>query len=256
MAQTDAKRLVREPMYQQMNEILRQLLRSGEFAEGDQFLTERQIAERFQVSRPTANKVLGAMVSEGLLEFRKGVGTFVCPPRLNFDVQTLISFTEKAKEAGRKPSTRVLQFERITASAAEPEVAEKLQIGSDEALFAITRLRLADGIPVILEKRWVPTSVFPGLNRQELRGSFYELCRNRYGLRVSESDQIIRAVSLRIKEAKILQTPSGSPAFLVSAVGYSVNKATWWEKTLYRGDSYEFHRARSSPGRLIQLITK
>ena len=98
------------------------------------------------------------MVSEGLLEFRKGVGTFVCPPRLNCDVQTLISFTEKAKEAGRKPSTRVLQFERITASAAEPEVAEKLQIGSDEALFAITRLRLADGIPVIMEKRWVPTS--------------------------------------------------------------------------------------------------
>jgi len=256
MAQTDAKRLVREPMYQQMNDILRQFLRSGEFAEGDQFLTERQIAERFQVSRPTANKVLGGMVSEGLLEFRKGVGTFVCPPRLNFDVQVLISFTEKAKEAGRKPSTRVLQFDRIIASAAEPEVAEKLQIESNEALCAITRLRLADGMPVILEKRWVPIIVFPGLTRQELRGSFYELCRKRYGLHVSESDQTIRAVCLRSNEARLLETHNGSPAFLVSAVGYSGTRATWWEKTLYRGDSYEFYRTRSSPGRLIQLETR
>ena len=96
---------------------------------------------------------------------------------------------------------------------------------------------MADGVPVILERRWVPVDDFPGLTRQQLRGSFYELCRRRYGLRVSESDQTIRAVSLRGKDAKTLKTPGGSPAFLVSAVGYSGERAAWWEKTLYRGDS-------------------
>jgi DNA-binding GntR family transcriptional regulator len=55
------------------------------------------------------------------------------------------------------------------------------------------------------------------------------------------------------KEAKALQARIGSPAFLVSAVGYSGPNAAWWEKTLYRGDAYEFHRAKSSPGRLIQV---
>ena len=113
MKLTDAKRLVREPMYQQMNEIMRALLKTGEFSEGDRFLTERQIAERFQVSRPTANKVLAGMVSEGLLEFKKGVGTFVCPPPLNYDIQTLISFTQKVIDAGKTPATRVLEFKRI-----------------------------------------------------------------------------------------------------------------------------------------------
>jgi DNA-binding GntR family transcriptional regulator len=66
MMLTDAKRLVREPMYQQINEILRALLKCGEFAAGSRFLTERQIAERFQVSRPTANKVLAGKVSAHL----------------------------------------------------------------------------------------------------------------------------------------------------------------------------------------------
>ena len=240
-------------MYQQMNEILRELLRGDEFAEGDKFLTERQIAERFQVSRPTANKVLGGMVSEGLLEFRRGIGTFVCQSRLDYDIQKLVSFTQKVKEAGKRPSTRVLQFARVGAAEAGAEIAAKLQVESRQELFAITRLRLADDVPVILEKRWIRTDVFHGLSRQELRGSFYDLCREKYGLKIAESDQTIRAVRLLGRDAKLLQIRSGSPAFLVSATGFSGDRATWWERTLYRGDVYEFHRARSSPGRLIQL---
>jgi GntR family transcriptional regulator len=191
------------------------------------------------------------MVSEGLLEFRKGVGTFVSAPRLNYDIQSLVSFTEKAKEAGKTPATRVLEFRRIKASEVEAEIAQRLQVDRSRELFAIARLRLADGVPVILEWRWVPADIFPGLNRQELRGSFYALCRDKYGLRIEESDQTIRAVKLRGHEAKVLEADKGAPAFLVSAAGYSGATAAWWEKTLYRGDMYEFHRARSSPGRLI-----
>jgi len=250
MTLSDAKRLVREPMYQQMYEILRVLLKTGEFAEGHRFLTERQIAERFKVSRPTANKVLAGMVSEGLLEFRKGVGTFVCPQPLDYDIQTLVCFTQKVKDAGKTPSTRVLEFKRIKASEAGTELAAKLQVWNQE-LFAITRLRLADRVPVILERRWVATDIFAGLTRQELQGSFYALCQDKYGLRIAESDQTIRAVKLTGEDSKLLESRSGSPGFLVSAVGYSGPKAAWWEKTLYRGDMYEFHRARSSPGRLI-----
>jgi GntR family transcriptional regulator len=175
----------------------------------------------------------------------------VCPPRLNYDVQSLVSFTEKVKGAGKTPGTRVLRFEQIRASEEESDIAAKLQVDRDCELYAITRLRLADNIPVILERRWVPISVFPGLTQKDLRGSFYTLCRQKYGLRIAESDQTIRAVKVMGKEAKALETRSGSPAFLVSAVGYSGPMPTWWEKTLYRGDAYEFYRARSSPGRLI-----
>ncbi len=253
MTMTDAKKLVREPMYQQMNEILRVLLKTGEFAEGDRFLTERQIADRFQVSRPTANKVLAGMVSEGLLEFKKGVGTFVCPPPLDYDIQTLVSFTQKVIDAGKKPVTQVLEFKRIRSSEVEAEIAAKLQVWNQE-LFAITRLRLADRVPVILERRWVSAEIFPGLTRKDMQGSFYALCRERYGLKISESDQTIRAVALKALDAKTLRVRTGSPALLVSAVGYSGQSAAWWEKTLYRGDAYEFHRARSSPERLIQPL--
>ena len=70
-------RLVKTPIYQQLSQQLRDLIRQGEFKANDQFLTERQISDRFGVSRATANKALSNLVSEGILEFKKGIGTFI-----------------------------------------------------------------------------------------------------------------------------------------------------------------------------------
>ena len=97
--------IVREPIYQQLCRILRDLARSGEFTAGEKFLTEREIASRFNVSRATANKALSSLVSEGALEFRKGMGTYVRPGLIGYDLRALVSFTKKAKAAGKKPST-------------------------------------------------------------------------------------------------------------------------------------------------------
>jgi DNA-binding GntR family transcriptional regulator len=56
--------------HQHLIEELRALIRGGDFVPGAQFLTERDIAERFKTSRPTANKALSSLVSQGLLEKR------------------------------------------------------------------------------------------------------------------------------------------------------------------------------------------
>jgi DNA-binding GntR family transcriptional regulator len=240
-------------MYQKLQELLREAIHSGEFAESEQFLTERQVVERYQVSRPTANKVLSGMVAEGLLEFRKGVGTFVRRPPLDYDVRTLISFTQKALDAGRHPSTQVLNFDKVAVTEVEVEIASHLGAKAGETLVAIGRLRLADGVPVILERRWLPAALFPGLNRSDLRGSIYELIAEKYQLEITESDQTIRAIGIRGADAKLLQVPPGSAGFLVSAAGYARDRAVWWERTLYRGDSYEFHNHRAAPGRLISI---
>ena len=65
-----ARRLVRNPVYRRVQSALRELVRNGEFAGGEQFLTERQVSQRFGVSRPTANKALAALAAEGVVEFR------------------------------------------------------------------------------------------------------------------------------------------------------------------------------------------
>ena len=247
-----AKPLVREPLYQQLHEVLRELLRSGDFAYGDRFLTERQISERFGVSRPTANKVLAGLVSEGVLEFRKGIGTFARGAILEYDLQSLVSFTRKAQLAGKRPSTKVLVFQKVLAVSLPPDVLAALQLADNDPVFYMERLRLADGAPVIYERRWVPAGLCPSLTRRDLRGSIYTFWTECFGLVIAGADQLIRAINIRAPGSALLGVRSGTAGFLLIATGCLADgRPLWSEKTTYRGDVYEFHHQRPASGRLV-----
>ena len=156
--------LVRSPVYQQLNQRLRAAL-AADYRSGDQFLTERQVAEKFQVSRATANKSLASLVSEGFLEFRKGLGTFVRRDVIDYDVRSLVSFTEKARAAGKKPSTELLTFGKLKASEADESVRTALDVEGDSLVWEMERVRLADSVPVILEHRYVVHRHCPKLTK-------------------------------------------------------------------------------------------
>ena len=233
--------LVKQPLYQQLNEALRGVLGAGEFKTGSRFLTEREVSERFEVSRATANKALSNLVSEGILEFKKGVGTFVRGGVLDYDLRSLVSFTGKAAAAGKRPTTRVLAFDRVPASRVSARIAAALRARPADELYSVERLRLADGIPVILERRFVVADLCPGLRRQDFAGSLYALWTGRFRLEIAGADQTIRAAALRGREAGLLRVSSGAAGLVVQSVGrLREDRPLWWERTLYRGDAYAF----------------
>ncbi len=227
-------------MYQQVNQELRRLMR--QYAAGDRFLTEREVSARFAVSRATSNKALSTLVAEGLLEFRKGVGTFVRGETLDVDLRSLVSFSDRARAAGKTPSTRVLRLESLPGP-----------------LLRMERLRLIDGRPVILERRDVMSSHCPDLAQRDLTGSLYALWTETYGLKLEGADQAIRAVAIESADARTLEVPPGSAGLLVTATGHIEGGAPLWtERTLYRGDAYEFRNrlgglraARPAVGNLL-----
>jgi len=232
--------LIKDPIYFQATERLRQLLREGGYVPGSQFLTERQVAERFGISRATANKALASLVSEGTLEFRKGIGTFVrfTVPHLDYDLRALVSFTQKAEAAGKVPSTQVLRLEQVPADAA---LATLLHVPEQTLLWAMDRLRLADARPVILERRHLLAAPCPSLTESQVSGSLYALLTETLGLEVIGADETIQAVNLIGEDARLLGVVEGAAGLLVTATALLVDGTPLWhEKTLYRGDSYAF----------------
>lgn len=246
--------IVREPIYQQLNQALRDLIRGRDFKAGDQFLTERQICERFGVSRATANKALSSLVAEGLLEFRKGVGTFVREAGIDYDLRALIGFSEKARAAGKQPVTEPLHLELLAAKDTLDPIIDKLKVGPDEPVYYVERLRFADGVPVILEHRYIVARHCRGLTHADLAGSLYQTWDTKYGLSLGWADQTIRAVSIGGAEARLLRAPSGTAGFLVMSTGYLASgEPLWWEHSLFRGDAYEFHN-RMGPARAARPV--
>jgi GntR family transcriptional regulator len=227
--------------HQQLIAKLRKLLRSRQHVPGSQFLTEREIAERFQTSRPTANKALSSLVSEGLLEFRQGAGTFVRESVLDYDLQRLVSFTDKARAAGKEPGTQVIAFQKLTAAEAPQEVLQALKLTAHEPLLYIERVRLADEQPVIYERRHVVARHCPGMTKTDAKGSLYAFWTTKCKLTLSGAEESIRAVNATKAQAAQLGIPANTACLLVIATGFLEGGAPLWhEETLYRSDVYEF----------------
>jgi GntR family transcriptional regulator len=213
------------------------------------------------VSRATANKALSNLVAEGILEFRKGVGTFVRGGVLDYDLRSLVSFTEKTRAAGKRPATEVLRLEVLLAKDAEVDLGPRLRVRPDEVVYYMERLRQADGEPLILEHRYVVCKYCPDLSEDELAGSLYALWTEKYKLEIVGAEQTIRAMSIRGGEAKHLNVRKGAAGFLVLSTGYlSGGVPLWWEQTVFRGDAYEFHNrlgpiqtARPAAGTLMDV---
>lgn len=221
--------LNRTPLYLQIVDVLRTELTDGRHPAGARFPSERELADRFSVSRTTANKILSVLVSEGRLQHRKGLGAFVSSPQLAHDISTLLSFTEKARRSGMTPETRILAF--------QPEHHPDLG-----ACLYMLRHRFADGQPVILEKRWVREPFGSRLTREMATGSLYEAFSRNLGLSVDHAEQLVRAVTPVAEERRLLGIRSGTACLRVKGRGFLADGSLLWvEDTLFRGDLFAFH---------------
>lgn len=215
-------------------------------------MSEREISEKFQVSRATANKVLSGLVSEGLLEFRKGVGTFVHENYGEKGLDGLRSFTNNVREAGRVPRSKVLTFRSLPASQAPEPIRTELKVNGNSLLFEYRRLRYADDTPMILEHRFIVAGYCQDLKESDLEGSLFALFADRYDLHISGSDEVIQAVVIKPQDAKLLKVDGTGAGFLVKSVGVLENGAPLWvEEALHRPDGFEF-RCRATPTRPVQ----
>lgn len=160
---------------------------------------------------------------------------------LDYNLKALVSFTDKAIAAGKQPRTEVIEFATVPVTDVLDDVPAILEVSPEDSLYYIERLRLADNLPVILERRYVVAKYCPGLTRAEVSGSLYAAWVNRFHLQIEWADESLRAVNLRGSDARVLKVRDGAAGMLVSSVGYLAGQQPLWsERTLYRGDAYEF----------------
>ncbi len=193
------------------------MLAQGVLRPGSRLGTEREMAEQFSVSRSTLRSALVPLNQAGLLERRTGRngGTFVRADVVERNAAELASLPARLRSGGHTSDTRVLAADRRPASAVE---STALQIDPGAEIFAIRRIRLADGVPLSVDFSCFPAGRAPDLLEQPLGGSLYELLSVRYDLVPTTSTESIEVVSASPREADWLAIPHRRPLLAITRV--------------------------------------
>ncbi len=138
-------------LYVQIASVLQRAIEAGDFAPGERVPGENALMARYDVARETARKALGELSKAGLIDRRRGSGTYVreerClerkPRRYRRQKQSGELATD-ALAAGRDPKVQAVSM-RVAATS---NVAERLGLEPGSAVMKTEYRFLADGKPI------------------------------------------------------------------------------------------------------------
>jgi GntR family transcriptional regulator len=199
--------------------------------------SETELIEQFEVSRITVRQALEMLVNDGLIFRRRGRGTFVAVPKIEQGLNRIVSFTEDMRRRGLHPGTEILA---AGLEAADPEVAEKLEVQEDEELVHIERLRLADAEPLSIEISHLVHRYCPGvLDHDYAEVPLREQLASTYNIALVRAEQVIRAIAAPKEIADKLLVAAGAPLFYIERISYSQQDIpVEFLQLYYRGDRY------------------
>lgn len=229
------------PLYAQLQLQIRRLIEEGAIACGDRVPSERQIAEWAMINRLTVRQALAALVNEGVLTRKRGLGTFVAQSKLEHGLVKLTSFTEDMHQRGMTPTSTVLSLKAIVA---EPRVSLALELAHGEDVIVLERLRLADGRPMALEVSHLPCRRFPGFltaGYNLAHHSLYDTLRRHYHAEFARAVEALEARSAVGREAELLGIMSGDPILVRERTTYDPTGVPLEHvRSLSRADRYRF----------------
>lgn len=229
-----------KPLYEQIHDYLLQGIQSGEFKPGERIPSERELAERFNVSRLTANKAVKVLERAGFVYTQVGKGTFLHLEMHQQQLEHLTGFTDDMRSRGFSASSWVLSAEMI---GAPDDIARILNVLPGARLVRLCRVRLADDQPVAVETAHIVAAICPNLLEQHdfSRESLYLVLRRDYNVKLSYAEQTIESRLATKDETAALHIKAGAPILHMTRVAYlTTRQPVEYVQSAYRADRYKF----------------
>jgi GntR family transcriptional regulator len=224
-----------KPLYFQLKEIFHDKIESEELKEGDMIPSENELQQIYGVSRATVRKAIELLVYEGLMDKKKGKGTFVKRRQIEEQLPVLKSFTEEM--SGRDAYKKVISVAYTTAPSG---ISTRLKLPPDEKVLSLKRLMVVDGISLGILHSFIPAKFELGLD-EDYTKSLYRILEKK-GIRLKEAEQTIEVRMATHEETRLLGLDATCPTLVIRRLAYSVNhEAVEYVKGIYRGDRYRYN---------------
>lgn len=248
----DSLALPRETLATRIARTVLESIRAGKLPVGTRLPSEARLAEMYRVSRNTLREAIRLLIAQGVVESRKGIGTFV--QSVGFStwpvetgIEELTSTTDIIVSAGHVPGCRSYQ---LTEMVGPDEVAGALLLDTGSAVYRLSRVRLADGAPIMLCMDYLAVDLIPrSLIRQfDGQGSLFAFLARAGGLSIAVARAVLKPVLPDMEIARELAIEPHEPLLLLKQTHFDgQNRPFLFSENYVNCSLFEYHVRRMPP---------
>jgi len=203
-------------------------------------LTERELMERFQVSRAPVRQALKELSDAGYLYRQRGQGTF--PARglqLRQDALKLGGLSRYLKEQGLETESTIEKIGRIHPP---DEIRTQLGIKPGTDVFFVSRIINTQGSPLLWSRIYlnVPRTFDPTENEVEDAGGLFDLLRADPTIALTQGEHTVYAAWASHEDAQKLGVNDGDPVLIMETAMYTRDgKLKGFRRLVHRAIDYK-----------------
>lgn len=227
------------PYYLQLKKFIAEKIMNNEFPE-DRIWSEHEISKKCGVSVLTVRRALSEMRREGVLHTVRGVGTFICKPKLEFNLSKFLSLGKELKKKGIPEEIIVLNKEVIKR---EESLFHTYPVRNlSEKIIYIKRIRKIDGEPIAYEKIFLNNDLCSPIIKENDNILIYDYIVDNLRINIKSIEEYIEPKNLDLLESKFLNKKKGNAAFLIVRISYDVeDKYIEFRKTVIIGEKCRYY---------------
>lgn len=206
------------PLYFQVKEDIEKKIKEEVYIEGEALPSEIALIDQYNVSRTTIRQAVEQLVNDGLLERRRGKGTFVKKREVfSWDVSELRSFNDVTQKKQFSTSTEVLSIEIVESD----EIVRRIFKDKYTHFYHLERLRFVENQPSEIVTTYVPTSIASNLDKFDFsKISLFDILRETYHIDISYAEKKFTAINCSSEDAKVLNIRKNDALQLVETVTF------------------------------------
>jgi GntR family transcriptional regulator len=208
------------PLHKQVYEALLAAVGDGRLPLRGKLPSERELVELYAVSRITIRHAIRELIQQGVVHSQPGKGLYVTERGGGFELQVLKSFTSIALANGRNPGHQLIEAGLVRAPL---EISRPLFLAPGAEVVVLSRLRLLDNIPAVIQTDWIPAARVPGLLDLDWgvsNRSLYEELRERYRIFPKRGQTTLGARLAGDDEARLLQLAPPAAVLTVDQIAF------------------------------------
>jgi GntR family transcriptional regulator len=208
------------PLYFQLEKLLLEEIKSGNYPVGSMIPTEKELSSMFDISRTTVRQAVADLVRKEQLYRVKSKGTFVSSPKVGQAfIQSIQSFDEDVRSAGRIPSTEVLDLKVVELPE---EVSDQIGTNTHTKAVYLYRKRYADDTPVVRVETYLPYELCSFvLGHDFSKESLYQVLSEKQDTKVTHVVRTCEACSANAADVSTLGMKRGKPVLHFVTLGYN-----------------------------------